>query len=229
MLPAPPLPNVFLWIFVYLATLLGSGVAQETPPSGQSSLSVVNAVTGDKNLFVSFDGQSIWPPGFTSGQSTASVIFPSGKKDLKIECEGYATTEAKLDLPVGANCALIFYPGELVAEGPDKGKRKVGVFIPAPHMRGARPPAGVRWKVVLVGTQQATEIEINGQKALLTPRKSTEVSPAAGSGISVEHKGKEVLGSAPEEAGEYWVVVFPVSDGFSAVLLNHTPFPIPPG
>lgn len=222
------MPNRSLSIFLFFAAALTAGATEQPSQVGQSSLSVVNAITGDKNLFVSFDGQSIWPPGFTPGQSTASVIFPSGKKELKVECEGYATAEAKLDLQSGANCALIFYPGETILEGPDKGKRKIGVFVPAPHVRGTKPPSGVRWKVVLVGTQQPAELEINGQKALLAPRKPLEVPVAARGAISVKHKDKEVLGSAPEDAGEYWVVVFPENEGVAAVLLVHTPSEVPP-
>jgi hypothetical protein len=218
---------LLLWCSILSFAAFTARAAEQPSQVAQGSLSVVNAITGDQNLFVSFDGQSIWPPGFTPGQSTAAVIFPSGKKELKVECEGYAATEAKLDLPVGANCALIFYPGEKIAEGPDKGKRKIGVFIPAPHARGSKPPQGIHWKVVLVGTQQTAEIEINGQKVSLAPRKSLAVAPAAGGAISVKHKGKELLGSAPEEAGEYWVVIFPETEALAAVLLNHTPFEVP--
>lgn len=200
--------------------------SQEAVPVPQASLTVVNAVPGDKNVFVSFDDQSIWPPGFTAGQSTAAVMFPAGRKRIGIECEGYAKTEASMELPPGANCAMIIYPGELIAEGPDKGKRRIGVFVPAPHQPAAKQATGKRWKIVLVGATKSAEVEINGEKMLLSAKKSADLSPG-GNGVVVTHQGREILGVAPEEAGEYWVVVFPSGNGLEAVMLNHSPFKVP--
>ena len=200
--------------------------SQESAPVAQASLTVVNAVPGDKNVFVSFDDQSIWPPGFTAGQSTAAVMFPAGKKKIGIECEGYAKTGASIELPSGANCAIIIYPGELIAEGPDKGKRRIGVFVPPPHQPAAKRATGKRWKIVLVGAEKSAEVEINGKKILLSAKKSVDLSPG-GEGVVVKYQGSEILGVAPEEAGEYWVVVFPNGDGVQAVMLNHSPFKVP--
>jgi hypothetical protein len=214
-----------------MAVLLGPVVpanAQQPPATAQASLTVVNAITGDKNVFVSFDGQSIWPPGFTAGQSTGAVIFPSGTKQLKIECDGFAATEAKLDLPAGANCAMILFPGELVTDGPEKGKRRIGVFLPSPHQAGSKDLKGKRWKAVLVGTSASQEVEINGKKILLTPRKSAEFTAPPG-GVTVRHQNRDILGVAPEEAGEYWVVVYPGDSGLQAALLTHSPFKVPAG
>lgn len=200
----------------------------ESASSGQASLAIVNAVSGDKNLFVSFDGQSIWPPGFTPGQSTASVMFPSGKKKLKVECEGYAPTEAVLDLPKGANCAVIFYPGNVAIEGPDKGKRKIGVFVPAPHLPGASAPKEIRFRIVSVGNSEPLELKVNGRKEIFLPSKSREISRSGQSLLRLEHQGVELFSTAPEEEGEYWVVIFPGSDGLSAVMLAHTPSELSP-
>lgn len=201
--------------------------AQEPPPVAQASLTVVNAVPGDENVFVSFDEQTIWPPGFTAGQSTAATMFPAGRKKVAIECEGYAKTEAMMELPSGANCAMIMFPGELVAEGPDKGKRRIGVFVPPAHPAQSKPVPGKRWKIVLVGAEKSAEVEINGKKILLTARKSADFSPGSDGVLVKQQGGREILGVAPEEAGEYWVVVFPRDDGLTAVLLNHSPFKVP--
>jgi hypothetical protein len=200
--------------------------SQEAAPVAQASLTVVNAVPGDKNVFISFDGQSIWPPGFTAGQSTAAVMFPAGRKKIGIECDGYAKIEASMDLPAGANCAIIMYPGELVGEGPDKGKRRIGVFVPPSHQAPAKPVSGKRWKIVLVGAEKSAEVEVNGKKMLLSAKTPADLSPGS-DGVSVKHQGRDILGVAPEEAGEYWVVVFPADGGLSAVLLNHSPFKVP--
>jgi hypothetical protein len=217
------LPFCFSSVVCFL--LCSVGLAQDAQAPPQSSLVVVNAISGTKNVFVSFDGESIWPPGFTAGQSTGAVMFPSGSKQLKIECEGYASTDAKLELPVGANCAIIIYPGEVVAEGPDKGKRRIGVFMPAPHHPGNKELTRSRWKAVLVGAYSSQEVDINGKKVVLTPRKSTEFVSST-NGVTVRHQGRDLLGVAPEEAGEYWVVIFPGDSNLQAVLLTHSPFKI---
>ncbi len=205
---------------------LAAGLSQEVASTPQASLTVVNAIPGEKNVFVSFDGQSIWPPGFFAGQSTAPTIFPSGRKKVEIESDGYAKTEAMMDLPPGANCAIIMYPGELVSEGADKGKRKIGVFVPPPHRAEDKSITGKRWKVVLVGAEKSAEVEINGKKVQLTERKSADFVPT-GLVVEIMHQGKQILGAAPEEPGEYWVVVFPSENGLSAVLLNHPQFKLP--
>ena len=82
------------------------------------------------------------------------------------------------------------------------------------------------WKIVLVGAEKSAEVEINGKKILLSAKKSVDLSPG-GEGVVVKYQGSEILGVAPEEAGEYWVVVFPNGDGVQAVMLNHSPFKVP--
>jgi hypothetical protein len=206
--------------------LLWHAVAQEPPAAPHASLTLVNAVPSDKNVYISFDGQTIWPPGFTSGQSTGAVMFPSGTKQMKIECEGYAPTEAKIDLPPGANCAMIVFPGEVITDGPDKGKRKISVFLPKPHQAGSQALTKSRWKAVLVGTSASQEVEINGKKMVLEPRKSSEFAATAG-GATVRHQGKELLGVAVEDVGEYWVVIFLGDSSLQAALLTHSPFKVP--
>lgn len=206
-----------------ISSLLPHALPAQAPQDvAQSSLSVVNAVPGEKNVFVSFDGQSIWAPGFTPGQSTAAVLFPSGNKLVKLECEGFATSEAKLDLVPGANCAMIFYPGELVESGADKGKRKIGLFSPPPRLRETKDGASKSWKIVLVGSAKPLEVEANGKKVLLTPRKVSELP--ASSSMRISQGGKNILSASPPDNGEFWVVVFPESSGVAAALLNHSRF-----
>jgi hypothetical protein len=95
-------------------------------------------------------------------------------------------------------------------------------------LAGAKASQGKRWRAVLAGTAEPQEVEINGKKLVLAPRKSTEFS-AEGGLVVLKHKGKEVLATSPEEAGEYWVVVFPGDEGLRAVVLNHSPLPVPAG
>jgi len=186
----------------------------------KSSLALVNAVPGDANLFISFDGASIWPPGFKPGQSTGAVFFPAGSKQVTLSCDGYATTEARLDLTPGANCAIVVYPGNAVIDGPDKGKRSLSIYRLPPHAAGQKSPAKTKWSIILVGNNEPIEVELNGKKTLLPPNKKVDFS-APSSGVEVRHQGKAILGTAPEEVSEYWVVLYPTSQGMDAVLLDH--------
>jgi hypothetical protein len=206
-----------------------TAVFSEEPSKGQShaSLTIVNAVPGDHNVNVIFDEVSIWPPGFTSGQATAAVFFPAGRKQVKLQCEGYAENKGALELPANANCAFVLYPGELVGEGDDKGKRKINMFVLPSHKAGTKETIGTRWKIVLLGSSSAEEVEVNGARMLLTPRKVVDV-PAKGDRLTMKYRGEDIFGSAPEDSGDYWVVVFPSEGELQAVLLNHSPLKIPP-
>jgi hypothetical protein len=216
------LANTIGWIFLIVTfAVVGAGPlrAQQAEPS-QTALTVVNAIAGPDNLFISFDDQSIWPPGFTSGQSTAAVLFPAGRKKAKFSCEGYASGEFELDLPPGGSCAIIVYPGEVVADGPDQGKRRLSVFSPKPHLAGAKRPTAIRWSAVLVGSRSPVEVEVNGKKQLLTPQKRIDLQGGP-VGSEVKHRGKTILGATPEEAGDYIIVIYPVGEDLQAALLHH--------
>lgn len=193
--------------------------AQQLEPP-QTALTVVNAVAGPNNLFISFDDQSIWPPGFTSGQSTAAVLFPAGRKKAKFACDGYASGEFDLDLPPGGSCAIIVYPGKVVADGPDQGKRRLAVFSPKPHQASAKKPTAIQWSAVLVGSRSPVEVEVNGTKQLLTPQKLIDFQGGP-VGSEVKHRGKTILGAVPEEAGDYIIVLYPVGEELQAALLHH--------
>jgi len=219
----PSIPWVILVQSVF--GILACVHAEEFDLHPHSSLTVVNAVPGVNNVHVSFDGQSIWPPGFKSGQSTAAVMFPSGKKNVRIECEDYASTDVVIDLSPGANCAMVLYPGDVVSEGPDIGKRSLGIYMPQPHPSGTKKTTGKRWKIVLASSAQALQVEVNGQEMSLQPRQAAEVVANRGN-IEVKHRGTTLLEAAPSESGEYWVVVFQGEEGLVAVLFDHSPFQI---
>jgi len=207
------------WFFLVVTIMLVcAGAQQDQLP--QTALTVVNAVASPANLFISFDDQSIWPPGFTSGQSTAAVLFPAGRKKAKLACEGYASGEFELDLPSGGSCAIVVYPGEIVASGPDQGKRRLAVFSPKAHQAGAKRPTALRWSAVLVGSRNPVEVEINGKKQFLAPQKLVDLQ-AGPVGCDVKHLGKTIFGAAPDEPGDYIVVLYPSGEALQASLLNH--------
>jgi len=198
-------------------------------PAGarQSSLTLVNALPGPDNLHIKFGAEEIWPPGFTPGQSTGAVLFPSGKKVVELRCEGFAITRTEIDLPPGGNFAMVLYPGEEATEGPDKGKRKIGLFGPPPILP-QQAPTGKNWQVLLVGPLAQTRLIIN-QKAVDLKAGQAVVADSNGGQIQVADGEKILLSSSPEGAGNYWVVIFgEKQESLQAVCLNHINYTVAP-
>jgi len=213
---------------IFAALSIGQSQAQAPSQAGQSSFALVNALSGTGNLFISFDGAPIWAPGFTPGQSTGAVIFPSGSKQAEASCQGFATTKFRLDLEPGKNHVAVFYPGPKIADGPDAGKRGIGIFLPA-ALNSKSQQDKENWRLLLVGHSQPLSISVNGKPVSLTPEKSVPVQLGGKPGIDVKIGEKVLLQSAAEEPGDYWVVIYPGAEqgSFSAVLLTHLPLPLP--
>lgn len=215
--------------FILACTLIfafgGQGGAQVPAPPASSTLVIVNTLPGPGNLFVKFGPEEIWPPGFTPGQSTGAVGFPSGKKAVEARCQGFVTTRLEGELAPKANCAMVFYPGSEVKDGPDKGKRKIGLFQPEP-LKG--PVQSKNWHVILVGTTGSSRLDINGQTMTLQPGRAEKIEMGGKHFVEVKQGGETILAQSPEEPGEYWVVVYEAQPNkLAAALLNHLAYPVP--
>lgn len=210
---------VLVWV------LGGDGRAQAPAPPAASTVVIVNTLPGPGNLFVKFGPEEIWPPGFTPGQSTGAVAFPSGKKTIEARCQGFVTTRLEGELAPKANCAMVFYPGPEVKDGPDKGKRKIGLFQPEP-LKG--PVKGKSWHVILVGATASSTLEINGRAVTLQPGRAEKIELGGKHFVEVKQGGETILAQSPEEPGEYWVVVYEAQPNkLAAALLNHMAYPVP--
>lgn len=199
------------------------GQVPSPPPS--STLVVVNALPGPGNLFLKFGAEEIWPPGFTPGQSTGAVAFPSGKKAVEARSENFVTTKLDAELAPKANCAMVFYPGSEVKDGPDKGKRKIGLFQPEPLRQEVK---GISWKIILVGASKSVSLEINGKKLTLEPERAQKIDPGERSYVAVRSGADLVLEHAPDGPGEYWLVIYEgEAKKLTATVLNHLSYPLP--
>ena len=124
--------TTFLLLGLGFSSMLTAQVASPPAKAGQCSLVLLNALPGPQNLHVKFGAEDIWSPGFTPGQSTGGVLFPSGKKSVEMLCAGFAPSKEEVFLPPGGNFAMVFFPGEAIKDGPDKGKKKIALFCPPP-------------------------------------------------------------------------------------------------
>lgn len=196
--------------------------SQNVVAPSEASLMIINAVPGKNSVFISFDGQSIWPLGFSSGTSTSAVTFPAGIKRMEITCDGYVAAVADLELSADSKYALVVYPGDVVTDGPDSGKRRLAAFVPAPLTAEKGRSSQKTWKIVLVGAAKQAQVEINDKVLRLEPRKPSLLTPGEGM-LVVRHDGREILATAPQGGGEYWVVVFPTETELRAVSFKLSP------
>lgn len=220
--------NRLVLIFCLLASFLPalSGIAQ-TPAPAFGTVVVVNTLPGPGNLFVRFGPENIWPPGFSPGQSTGAVAFPAGKKAVEARCEGFVTTRLEAEIPAKANAAMVFYPGAEVKDGPDKGKRKIGLFQPEPHRAEIK---GRNWKIILVGGPTSATLSVNGGTMPLQRDRPETIGEGAGNGVEVKNGGETIFTAGVSDPGEYWVVVYESEPGkLAAVLLNHLAYSVPSG
>jgi len=206
--------------------MLTAQVASPPAKAGQCSLVLLNALPGPQNLHVKFGAEDIWSPGFTPGQSTGGVLFPSGKKSVEMLCDGFAPSKEEILLPPGGNFAMVFFPGEPIKDGPDKGKKKIALFCPPPILPD-RPPQGKNWHILLAGPLTQARLSVNAKMVDLKLGQPT-TSDAGGGRFLLENGKNTLLGASPEGNGDYWVVVFGDSpDSLQAVLLNHVAYTVP--
>lgn len=212
----------FLLAFLLIPALLAQNVPDSKP--GQCSLVLVNALPGPANLHVKFGSEEIWPSGFTPGQSTGGVLFPSGKKTLTLLCEGYAQTKREIVMPSGGNFAMIFFPGEEMKDGPDKGKKEIGLFCPPPIFPG-QPSQGKNWHVLLAGPLAQVTLTVNAKTVDL---KLGQPLSTEGGKILVENGDQTLLSASPEGEGNYWAVIYgDRPESLQAVYLNHVAYSVP--
>ena len=216
-------------LFLLLGVTVGWGqtdAGKEASRAGQSSLTLVNALPGPQNLHVKFGQEDIWPAGFTPGQSTGAVLFPAGKKKVQLLCEGFAQTEGEILMPPGGNAAMVFFPGEEIKDGPDKGKKKIGFFCP-PSILPNQPLQGKNWSVLLVGPLERAKLSLNGQPVDLSKGEPNQLGGKAGSMV-IKCGEKALFSSNPEGDGNYWVILHGDSmENMQGVLLNHVAYTVP--
>ena len=217
---------LFLGIFcIGLISAKSVQAAEPAPEKSKVSLTLVNALPGSENLHVLMASQDLWPPGFTPGQSTGGVILPGGKPAMEARCAGFVSTKFTADLPNRANCAMVFYSGEEVKEGPDKGKRKIGVFFPPPILEG-QAPKGKNWQALLVGPLTEATLAFNDKPIRLSIGQPLKVEGRGN--VDIKSNGKPLYSSNPDDSGNFWLIIFgEAQEKLSVVQLNHIYFEIP--
>jgi hypothetical protein len=199
--------------------------AESGPEKPKASLVLLNALPGPENLHVFMANQDVMPAGLTPGQSTGGVIIPGGKPAMEARCPGFASTKFVPDFPNRANCAIIFYPGDEVNEGPDKGKRKIGVFFPPPILDG-QAPKSENWGAFMAGPLAEASFTLNGKTIRLSLAQPLKLEVQGF--LEIKSNGATLYADNPDIPGNYWLIFLGSSpDKLSVVKLNHIHYDIP--
>ena len=144
---------------------------------------------------------------------------------MEARCAGFISTKFTADFPNRANCAIIFYSGEDVKEGSDKGKRKIGVFFPPPILQGQAPKAK-NWQALLVGPLTEATLAFNDKPIQLIAGEPLELE-IRGS-VDIKSNGIPLYSSNPDDSGNFWLIISgQTQDKLSVVQLNHIFFEVP--
>lgn len=215
----------FGYIFVGFHMTCTVKAVEPSIGKSQISLTLVNALPGPENLHVLMATQELWPPGFTPGQSTGGVILPGGKPAMEARCAGFVSTKFTADFPSRANCAMVFYPGEEIQDGPDKGKRKIGVFFPPPILDGQAPKTK-NWGAFMAGPLAEASFTINEKPIRLSLAQPLKLEVQGF--LEIKSNGATLYADNPDSPGNYWLIFLGSSpDKLSVVKLNHIHFDIP--
>jgi len=144
---------------------------------------------------------------------------------MEARCTGFVSTKFTADFPNRANCAMVFYPGEEIKEGPDKGKRKIGVFFPPPILEGQAPKVK-NWEALLVGPLTQATLTVNEKPIRLSIGQPLKVE--CRDGVDIKSNGMPLYSSNPDDSGNFWLIIFgETQEKLSVVQLNHIYFEIP--
>ena len=144
---------------------------------------------------------------------------------MEARCVGFISTKFTADFPNRANCAIIFYSGEEVKEGPDKGKRKIGVFFPPPILE-SQAPKGKNWQALLVGPLTEATLAFNDKPIRLIAGEPLKLE-IRGS-VDIKSNGIPLYSSNPDDSGNFWLIISgETQDKLSVVQLNHIFFEVP--
>ena len=144
---------------------------------------------------------------------------------MEARCAGFVSTKFTADLPNRANCAMVFYPGEEIKDGPDKGKRKIGVFFPPPILEG-QAPKGKNWQALLVGPLTDATLSFNDKPIRLSIGQPLKVEGR--NAVDIKSNGMPLYSSNPDDSGNFWLIIFgEAQEKLSVVQLNHIYFEIP--
>ena len=197
----------------------------QTPAPSKASIVLMNALPGPEKLHVFMSNKEIRPSGYNPGQSTGGIIIPSGKAPMEARCPGFAPKSFTADFPSRSNCAMVFYPGEEIKEGPDKGKRSIGIFSPPPILDG-QAPKSKNWEAFMAGPLAEASFTLNEKPIRLSLGQPLKLEVQGF--LEIKSNGATLYADNPDSPGNYWLIFLGNSpDKLSVVKLNHIHFNIP--
>jgi len=181
--------------------------AQSEGEAQNSDVSFFNATISEVPLFLDWSGQDAFPDGLASGQSLGPLLIPADAATVEAKAEGYLPGTAAVKLSPGQRTTLIFFEGppEKDPEG-EKPKPRLRIYQ-TPPVPSAESLKEYAWPVLYVGPDSSVEIEVNGEKLVLS-RGKTVIVARGKSVVQLKQGDREIAAAAVEEPSHRLFVIY---------------------
>ncbi len=189
-----------------LATVIPAA-AQSEEGAQSADVSFFNAVVSEVPIFLDWSGQNAFPDGLAAGRSAGPLMIPATDATIEAKAEGFLSGTAAVKLTAGERTTLVFFQGphEKDPKGEEPKPRLRIYQTPAIPSEGR--PTEYAWPVLYVGPDNSAEIEVNGEKLLLSRGKTVTV--ARGKNVVQLMQGeREIAAAAVEEPSNRLFVIY---------------------
>jgi len=201
--------TMFSTSLILIPAVLFSTVALAQPENGvqTADVSFFNATTGETRLYLDWSGQKAFPNGLAAGVSMGPLMIPAEEAAIEARSEGFLPVAESIRLTAGERVTLVFFAGPPEqSRGEEQPKPRLRVFqtkgIPA-----GEDPKEYAWPVIYVGPSESVQIEVNGEKVLLSRGKTTIV--ARGKNVVQLTQGdRELAAAAVEQPSNRLFVIY---------------------
>ncbi len=202
----PLLPRLASLVIVVLATSVGLH-AQPEEGAQTCDVSFFNATMSEVPVFLDWSGRDAFPDGLAAGRSMGPLMVPAEAVTIEAKAEGFLPATAAVKLAAGQRTTLIFFEGppEKDPEG-EKPKPRLRIYQ-TPPIPSAETPKDYAWPVLYVGPDGSAEIEVNGEKLLLT-RGKTVIVARGKNVVQLTQGDREIAAAAVEEPSHRLFVIY---------------------
>ncbi len=195
------------WVYsavVLLSLSVGSLFAQAPKRGG---VAFVNAVPLETPTEILFNGKTLKPEGFLTGEITSFLGLPAGSvsitsKNGDINCKAQSVTVS----PTSSSIVVVYLEETPTDDGSTKKELKSVSVSSAP------PKSGYAQRIVLVGSSSPSTFKVNGNMIELSPGVAS--SPVASGDVKIETAGGSPVGEFKMgESGGALIAIYPDSKG----------------
>jgi len=189
-----------------LACCCTSYAQSQTDTEETAAVSFFSALVEGSVVFVKWSGQEAFPEGLVSGKSMGPLTVPTETARVEVTSEGFLPASGDVKLTPGMKSSIIFFAGEPEKDAESTElRRRIKIFQSSPVPKDAEKK--FEWPVVLLGSVDKADIEVNDQKVTLTRGETIFVALGQRS-VTLSQNGRELAAISVEEPSDRSFVVF---------------------